>query len=126
MRSSKPALTRRLFRRYQEILAGWQGHNYNYSWVGDTWAWAAYGFAKRWHSRSIDLKRLATIVLHSDNPECCYRFARDVPGANVKRFQRQVMRHGNAELMRTFAREVPGAHKESLEQMAIVAEIMLD
>lgn len=122
----KPALTRRLERHYRSILDGWSGVNYGASWRGETLAWAAFHFAKRWHSRDIDIKRLALIVIRSEDPECCYRFAREVPGANVKRFQWQILRCGSAELMRRFAREVPGAHADSLERMALVAEVMLD
>jgi len=122
----KPALTRRLERHYRQILQSWAGVSYHASWRGETVAWAAFYFAKRWCGRDIDLKRLASIVLRAEDPECCYRFVREVPGANVKRFQRHVMLHGSAELMRRFAREVPGAHRDSLENMAIVAEIMLE
>jgi hypothetical protein len=127
---SRPRLTKRLERRYQELLIGWTGLNSRwvdsrYSWTGEYHGWAAFYFARQWRSRNIDLARLANIVLRSNDAELCYRYAREIPGASIRKFQRQVIRYGTAELMRRFSREVSGADKVYLEGMACIAEIML-
>jgi hypothetical protein len=126
---SRPRLTKRLERRYRELLTGWTGLNSRWvdsrhPWAGEHLCWAAFHFADRWRSRDIDLARLANIVLRSNDAECCYRYAREIPGASVRKFQRQVIRYGTAELMRRFAREVPSADRAHLNGMADIAEIM--
>jgi hypothetical protein len=139
MRRQKAALTRRLQSQYNAILAGdasayqhWvpPGYNrpgqppvqgYGYGYRNE---WVAYVFAKQWGGRKgVDIKRLQLIALHSDNAECAISFARDIQGANVKRFQSIVLQHGSAGQMRRFA-EIPGANRMWLENMAIVAEVM--
>lgn len=121
----KPALTRRLELRYREILEGWTGKNYRWTfWDGEYLCWAAFRFVKQWHGRDIDIARLANIVLRSNDAECCYRYAREIPGAPIRKFQYQVIKNGTAELMRRFAREVPGADRAYLECMADIAHIM--
>lgn len=121
----KPALTRRVERRYREILDGWTGKNYQWTlWDGEYLCWAAFHFAEQWHGRDIDTSRLANIVLRSNDAECCYRYAREIPGASIRKFQYQVIRYGTAELMRRFAREIPGADCAHLECMADIADIM--
>lgn len=84
---------------------------------------AAY-FAARWHSRRIDLKALQRVAILSCSPEAAYRFARGVPGANVRRLQDVVVRHGTPADMRKFALNVPGADAKFLDGMAVVVEVM--
>ena len=129
-------LTRRTYRKYQYILqAAADERELNYGeleWPptgagrrGSGLAWAAWGFAKRWHARrDVDVKKLQRIVLDWGSGECVYRFARDVPGANVKRCQAAVMEDGDPGVLRSFAANVPGAHSPSLEALAIIAEVM--
>lgn len=124
-KKSKPELTKKLKSRYKEILEGWDGKNYRWTiWDGEYWCWAAFRFAKQWHGRNIDLARLANIVLRSEDAECCYRYAREIPDAPIRKFQRQVIRYGTSELMRRFSREIPGADCAHLEGMACIADIM--
>ena len=134
MSNKKARLTRRTYRKYQAILAAdaQERSEEEFDWPPAGWsrggsslAWAAWGFAKRWRGRKdVDLKRLQRIVLDWGTGECAYRFAMDVPGANVGRCQRAVMEDGDPETMRLFAANVPGAHAPSLEALALVAEVM--
>lgn len=92
---------------------------------GCSLAWAAWAFAKKWHGRKgVDLKKLQRIVLDWGSGECVYRFAMDVPGANVKRCQAAVMKDVEPETMRLFAANVPGAYAPALEALALVVEVM--
>jgi hypothetical protein len=59
---------------------------------GSSLAWAAWEFARQWGGRAdVDVGKLLRVVLTWGSGECVYRFARDVPGANVRRCQRAVM-----------------------------------
>lgn len=53
-----------------------------------------------------------------------YLWARDIPGASVKRLQAVVLEFGNVEQLRKFARDIPGANKDLLERIALVQEVM--
>lgn len=128
----KPALTRRVYRLYQDVLlgdasrdlwlnskaAGSPGH------MAQANAWQAFYFAKRWSGRDIDLKRLQGIVLRKGTGECATAFARYIPGANVKRLQNRVISVGTSKELREFARSVPGANVRRMEDLASVMEVM--
>lgn len=125
-------LTKRLQREYFRILNGTAGvsfypHPYAYAWgnrAKNISAWQAYLFAKEWRSRvGVDLRRLENMVARGTDPECAYRFARDVPGANVKQLQRTVVRCGDPDAIRRFSL-LSGADKPFLERLLIVAEVM--
>ena len=127
-------LTRRQSRTYFGILesAAAERTDDEFDWPptgmsrkGCPLAWAAYAFAKRWHGRKgVDLKKLQRIVLDWGSGECVYKFAMDVPGANVRRCQAVIMQDVEPEVMRLFAANVPGAYAPALENMALVAEVM--
>ena len=135
MSERKPALTRRLQRDYLQIIH--RSHNaYHDMWIW--WqhgnpghqasvAWAAYYFAKRWHGRDIDMKRLQKIVLDWGTAECLYKYARDVPGVNLRRFAIAVAKSGNADVMKLFVKNIPGIRdcdERFLTGMALINEVM--
>lgn len=128
MSSRKPGLTKRLARYYREILSGradpdawWLRGHYPPHYLN---AMCAYSFAKRWQSRDIDLMALQRIVISGHNPEMAYLWARDIPGASIKRLQQVVLEHGNLAQLRKFARDIPGANAPLLEKLALVQEVM--
>lgn len=67
---------------------------------------------------------LQRIVISGHNPEMAYLWARDIPGASIKRLQQVVLEHGNLAQLRKFARDIPGANAPLLEKLALVQEVM--
>jgi hypothetical protein len=130
----KARLTRRQSHRYFWILqaAAEERTDDKYDWPepgrgrrGSSLAWAAWDFTKRWYGRrGVDVEKLQRVVLDWGSGECIYRFAMDVPGANVRRCQAAVMEDAEPGVMRLFAANVPGAYAPSLEALALVAEVM--
>ena len=87
-------------------------------------AMAAYYFAKKWSGRNIDMRALQRVVLRANIPMAAYLFARNIPGAQVRKLQKIILDSGDAEMMRKFAKEIPGADVTWLENIACVTEIM--
>lgn len=69
------------------------------------------------------MRKLQLIVLRSGDAECAYEYARDVPGAQVRRLQKVVVDHGDATLMRKFSK-LSGADVQLLRSLVVVAEAM--
>lgn len=85
---------------------------------------SAYAFAQKFGGRKgVDLSRLQNIVIRSNHPYWAYRYARDIPGANVWRLSLVVMKYGSADLMHHFAENIPGANRQRLEAAAIIQEV---
>ncbi len=131
--SRKNGATRRVKNLYRHVLAGEAGSYYlapgtrGRGWSSHGWTspqWQACLFAKDWHMKDeVDLRRLERIVFKGPDMSCVIRFAREVPGANVKRASRQVELRGSVEDMKKMA-VVPGANRDRLERAAIIAEVM--
>jgi hypothetical protein len=86
---------------------------------------AALQFAKSYGSRDcVDMKRLQRIIIESKNADCCYQFARDVPGANIRRLEYVVARYGELQTIRAFILNVPRANKRFLEGVITVKEVL--
>ena len=128
-RTRKPALTRRQERQYRAVLAR-HGADYNYPWpyiakvVGEADAMCAYFFAKRWHGKNIDVRKLQHVVILCAHAKVAFMFARDIEGANIRKLQIIVMKNGSADLKRQFAHQIPGADVQWLEAMAAVQDVM--
>jgi len=132
----KPNLTRRQRRWYEEVISclkekpkcQFSYHYwsfYPYSNIGSSWAWGAYCCAKKYGSRAgVDLKKLQLITLKYGDAEQLYRFARDIPSANVKRFQKALVEAGDYRLMKAFSDNIPGANQEYLKNLLIIMEVM--
>lgn len=126
-------MSRRLRRQYLDIIRG-DGANWYFPWgwagngagkVPFGNAWAAFFFAKQWGGRDgVDVHRLQSIVCRAQNPEAAYRWAREMPGANVRRLQKVVTSYGSLELIRAFAQNVRGADRKFLEGLCIVKEVL--
>jgi hypothetical protein len=56
-------------------------------------------------------------VLASGNPELAYRFARDVPGANIKKLEDIVVQDPYWSYL--FAQDIPGANIRRLEDIVV-------
>lgn len=133
-KSKKPALTRRLHDAYRRVLANnggwyldhefqWCRHRGHFGAAEEHNAWAAYYFAKRWNGRDIDMARLQNIVVRGGSAKCILAYARDVPGANVRKLQFALIERGTVVQLRDFAK-LPGANADALERMAIAREVM--
>jgi hypothetical protein len=85
--------------------------------------WAALHFARQWRGRDINFKKLQRIVILSEDGTCAYEFARDVPGANVRKLQDVVAAGLDPKALRLFM-ELPGADRKYLESILIVSEVM--
>lgn len=135
----RPALTRSQNRQYQGILRRCASYAdveaYHLSWMAykggehakRSLAWAAYYFAKRWNGRDINMKKLQKIVLDWGDSKCLYEYARDVPGANIRRFAHAMVHANDPDMMRLFVANVPGviaSDTRYLIGMAAVAEVM--
>jgi hypothetical protein len=132
---SKPRMTRRQRRWYDEVISClknpptqefsqyfWAPHNVR---VQYSWAWGAYFCAKKYGSRAdIDLKKLQLITLRYGCAKQLYKYAKDIPGANIKRFQRAIVETGEYKYVKMFHDNVPGANQAYLENMLIVMEVM--
>lgn len=62
-----------------------------------------------------DLAGLSDRIAAQPNSELHYRFARDVPGVEVRRFQSLILAIPRYWIQFLFARDVPGAHRASLQ-----------
>ena len=133
---SKPRLTRRQRCWYSEVISCLKEKPrqvFSYYWycprtkraIEDSWAWGAYGCAKKYGSREgIDLKKLQLIVLKYGNADQLYKYARDIPSANVKRFQKALVEAGDHRLMKAFSDNIPGANQKYLQNLLIIMEVM--
>lgn len=128
-------MTRRQRRWYQEVVSCLKrkpSQAFSYYWyhpyhnaVGHSWAWGAYYCAKKWRSRKgVDVKKLQLITLKYGNAEQLYKFAKDIPEANVKRFQRAIVETGSYRFVKAFLDNVPNANQAYLENMLIIMEVM--
>lgn len=128
----KTGLTRRQLREYQQIIIG-NGHIYYFSGKaagyykgytdGRSNGWAALFFAKQWRSRNINIRKLQKVIIASDDARCAYEFARDVPGANIKKIQDMIVNCNDPAIIRKFA-NIHGADKELLLDALIIAEVL--
>ncbi len=97
------------------------------SWAGHNTASCAYHFAKRWGGRKdVDIVKLQTAVCKFGSADIIYKFARDIPEANINRLQYEIIKQDDPFWIRVFADNIPGAKKEMLERIAFIAEIMED
>ena len=88
--------------------------------------WTAAYFAADWHGRrEVDIGKLLGLTLKSQDPECAIFFAKNVPGANIKRIQEIVLRYGTSDQMKDLA-HVFGAHKSTLEKYAMLKEVFFE
>lgn len=134
---SKPRLTRRQQRWYDEVISCLKREPtrefsyYYWAWgprfhdrIVHSWAWGAYCCAKKYGSRDVDLKKLQLIALKYGNAELLYRYAREIPSANVKRFQKALVETGDAHYMKIFLDNVPGANETYIKNMLLIMEVM--
>lgn len=134
---SKPRMTRRQQRWYQSAISclknpPTQTFAY-YDWVpwgrhsrvGHSWAWGAYYCAKKYGSRAgVDLKKLQLITLRYGCAKQLYKYAKDIPGANIKRFQKAIVETGESKYVKMFMDNVPEANQAYLENILLVMEVM--
>jgi hypothetical protein len=130
----KAALTRRQRHVYLDIIRHvhkkptytcnhdiWVQHKWQ---CNESWARAAYGFAKQWGGRKgVDLKKLQHIVLKYGGAPVLYRYARDVPSANIKRFQKAIIETEDFKYVQLFADNIPKADQKILGNVLIILEI---
>jgi hypothetical protein len=132
---SKPALTRRQRCWYDEVVSCLKEKNVRTQFsyhvfcrgigVRESWAWGAYYCAKKYGSRKdVDLKKLQLVALRHGSARQLYRYARDIPSANAKRFQTALVEIGDYHFMKTFSNNIPGANRKYLENLLIVMEVM--
>jgi len=64
------------------------------------------------------------ITLRYGCAEQLYKYAKNIPGANVKRFQKAIVEAGNYKYVKAFMENVPGANREYLQNLLIIVEVM--
>jgi hypothetical protein len=88
-------------------------------------AWSAYAFAKRHRGRKdVDMGRLLRVALLGESSECLYKYAMDVPGANVRRIQARLLELADRRWLEIFAMNVPGADAGSIRAHLAVADVL--
>src|ERR1700735_2180333 len=124
---AKQEMSRRVRRHYLAILNG-NGSSYcdNWKWWGGDCtkqnAWAAFFFFKQFGTRKdVDFYQLQKIILKGE-PELIYRFAKEIPRANIRKCQIELLERGSPVILRTFAKNIPGARKEEIEAMCLIME----
>lgn len=83
----------------------------------------AYYFATVWGGRDIDFARLQNIIVKSNYPKLIYKYARDVPGANIRKLQYAMLRTGNTLDLKKFSR-LPGVDTLLFEKAITIREVM--
>ena len=84
--SKKTGLTKRLIRQQASILARngrWIEHQLYWRHGDDSDGIIAYGFAKRWESRDIDIHGIQRLVINSKSAKAAILFARDIKGCEL-------------------------------------------
>jgi len=127
-RKQRARPTRRVHNLYVHVLTGSSSimsyMHYRIQDVSVARQIMALTFAREWGGRSgIDVKRLEGIVVRGPVPEVIARYAKEVPGANLRRITRAVVRTGDVRAMRVLA-GVPGVDRAYLENAIVVAEVM--
>ena len=126
-------MTRRQRRLYLDILWAIKEKNKNFDndtwhrWQGNGLASSAYHFARRWGGRKdVHVGKLQNAVIRFGSGKIIFRFALNIPEANINRLQYAIINCDNPIWIRKFAKYIPNAKKEMLESVAMVAEIMED
>jgi len=136
----KPRMTRKVERQYRKIINkdisvsrtieyelpwGYLSRRvYKWSLLNRV-AYAALLFCKQYHGyEGVDFSRIQNLVLLHGNFETLYRWAREIPLADIKKSQRAAAKCGTSSEIRKFAMNVPGCNREFLLSVALVKEVM--
>lgn len=122
----KCRMSRRIRRQYDKILDGtvvdYYGQLFYSSRQQNLSFWAFCFYKQHGKKHGIDFHRIQRIVLLG-SMDTVYRWAMEIPGANIRKCQAITITKGSSFHLRRFAMNVLGAYSKELEDMALVKDV---